>query len=106
MDRRLPPHARRTLRALWRTIEASDHDQRQGLPEAHARRVVDDTLGNENELSSDEEINHHLDFLQNCGEIYFVDDWIRITDPEEVAAELIANEDEENNEDEDETQAE
>jgi len=38
MDRRLPPHARRTLRALWRTIEASDHDHQQELPEAKVRR--------------------------------------------------------------------
>ena len=97
-DRRLPPHARRTLRALWRTIEASDHDQRQGLPESHARRVVNDTLGDEDEIISDEEIDHHLDFLQNRGEIYFVDDWVRLTDPEEIAAELIENGEE--NEDE------
>ena len=99
MDRRLPPHARRTLRALWRTIEASDHDQRQGLPESQARRVVDDTLGEADEPISDEEIDHHLDFLQNRGEIYFVDDWVRITDPEEVAADLIEGE-EDYNEDE------
>ena len=94
MDRRLPPHARRTLRAFWRSIEASDHDHRQGLPEAHARRVVNDTLGDEDETISDEEIDHHLNLLQNRGEIYFVDDWVRITDPEEVAANLIENENE------------
>lgn len=104
MDRRLPPHARRTLRAFWRTIEASDHDHQQGLPEAHARRIANDTLGDEDERISDEEIDHHLDFLQNRGEIYFVDDWVRITDPEEVAAELIENGDED--EDEGEAQVE
>ena len=104
MDRRLPPHARRTLRVLWRTIEASDHDHQHGLPEAHVRRIVNDTLGEDDEPISDEEINHHLDFLQNRGEIYLVDDWVRITDPEEVAAELIENGD--GDQDKDEPQAE
>jgi hypothetical protein len=85
MDRRLPPHATRTLRALWRAVERSDHDQRTGLPRDHARRVVNDTLGERDEAISDEEIDSHLEFLRNHGEIYYVDDWVRITTPNEVA---------------------
>jgi hypothetical protein len=105
MDCRLPPHARHTLRALWRTIEASDHDHQQGLPEADVRRLTNETLGEEDEPINDEKIDHHLEFLQNRGEIYFVNDWVRITDPEDIAAELIENNDDDENEHEDETQA-
>jgi len=85
MDRRLPPHAKRTLQALWRAVERSEYDQRQGLPKDHARRVVGDTLGEEDESISDEEIDYHLKFLYNRGEIYYVDDRVRITTPEEIA---------------------
>jgi hypothetical protein len=98
MDRRLPPHARRTLRAFWQAIEASDHSHCQGLPESRARRLVNETFGDEDESISDEEIEHHLDFLENRGEIYFVDDWVRITDPEDIAAKLINNRDDDEGE--------
>lgn len=83
MERRLLPHAKRTLRALWQAVEQSEHDQRQGLPRDHARRIVSDTLGEEDEDISEGEIDYHLEFLQNRGEIYSVDDWVRITAPEE-----------------------
>ena len=96
MDRRLPPHARRTLRALWRAVEQSEYDQRQGLPKDHARRVVSDTLGDDGDdesmVVSDEEIDYQLEFLQNCGEIYYVNDWVRITAPDEVTPEYTEGE--------------
>ena len=91
MDRRLPPHARRTLRALWQAVDQSEHGHRQGIPEDHARRVVAATLADEDETISDEEIDHHLTFLQNHGEIYSVNDWVRITDPDDVAPDLTEN---------------
>ena len=94
MDRRLPPHATRTLRALWRAVEQSEHDQRQGLPRDHARRIVRDTLGEEDEDTSEGEIDYHLEFLQNRGEIYSVDDWVRITTPEEIAPDSDCSENE------------
>jgi len=103
MDRRLLPHARRTLRAFWRTIEASDHDHQQGLPEADVRRLTNKTLGEEDEPISDEEIDHHLKFLEKHAEIYVVGNWVRITDPEDIAAKLINNGDDDKNEYEDET---
>lgn len=98
MAQRLPSHARRTLEALWRAVERSDYDQRQGLPEAHARRVVATALAGDDESISDEEIEHHLRFLQNRGEIYYVHDWVRITDPDEVAPDPTESGTSDNNE--------
>ena len=90
MDRRLPPHAKRTLEVLWRAVDQSDHDQQTGLPRDQARRVANDTLGEPAEQINDEEIDSHLAFLRNHGEIYYVDDWIRITTPDEIAHDSAA----------------
>lgn len=99
MVRRLPSHAQRTVEALWRAIERSEYDQRQGLPETHARRVVATALADDDidESISDEEVEHHLRFLQNHGEIYYVHDWVRITDPEKVASDFVDDESEDEN---------
>lgn len=92
-DRRLPPHTRRALAALWRAIEESEHDHRQGIHEDDAKRVLADLDEDENGEQLDplpaDEIDYRLEFLQNKGEIYYVDDWIRITDPEVVEAEIV-----------------
>ena len=88
MDRRLPPHAKRTLEVLWRAVDQSDHDQQTRLPRDQARRVVNDTLGEPAEQINDEEIDSHLAFLRNHGEIYYVDDWVRITTLDEIAQDL------------------
>ena len=93
MDRRLPPHTRRALAALWRAIENSEYDQRQGLPEDHARRVLaaldEDENGEQFDPLPADEVDYRLEFLHNHGEIYYVDDWIRITSPEEVATDIV-----------------
>ena len=103
MDRRLPPHAKRTLRALWRAVERSDHDQQQGLPKEHARRVVAAALADddEEEIISDEEVDHQLEFLHDYGEIYYVNDWVRITTPEEVMPDRSENHSDTRNQDSD-----
>ena len=36
-----------------------------------------------------EEVNRRLEYLRNHGEIYYVDDWVRITEPDEVAATYV-----------------
>jgi len=59
--------------------------------------VVGDTLGEEDESISDEEIDYQLEFLYNRGEIYYVDDWVRITTPEEVTSDYSENENEDAN---------
>jgi hypothetical protein len=56
--------------------------------------VVGDTLGDEDESISDEEIDHQLKLLYNRGEIYYVDDWVRITTPEEIAPDSDCSENE------------
>jgi len=97
MDRRLPPHTRRALAALWRAIDESEHGQRHGLPEEEAKRVLADLdqseQGERLEPLPADEIDYRLEYLQNHGEIYYVDDWIRITDPEEVEADFVNSDD-------------
>ena len=99
-DRRLPPHSRRALAALWRAIEDSEHDQRQGIREDDAKRVLATLDENEDENGEQldplpaDEIDYRLEFLQNKGEIYYVDDWIRITDPDVVEAEIVNDDNE------------
>lgn len=44
-----------------------------------------------------EEVEYRLEFLQNHGEIYYVDDWVRLTDPEEVATKFADEESENEN---------
>ena len=101
-DRRLPPHTRRALAALWRAIEDSEYDQRQGIPEDRARQVLATLDEEENGEQFDplpaDEVDYRLEFLHNHGEIYYVDDWIRITSPEEVAADLVENGDDDEDE--------
>ena len=79
MERRLPPPARRALHVLWRTIEESDHDHRHGLSEERARRVVADAVTETEDTVSDEETAYYLELLHDRGEIYYVDEFVRIT---------------------------
>lgn len=85
MERRLPPPARRALHALWRTIEESDHDHRRGLSKERARRVVADAIAESGDVVSDEETTYYLEFLHDRGEIYYVDEFVRITQPDDLA---------------------
>ncbi len=97
-DRRLPPHTRRALAALWRAIDRSEYDQRRGIHEDDAKCVLADLDDDENGAASDplpaDEIDYRLESLQNNGEIYYVDGWVRITDPEAVAAQFVNDADE------------
>ena len=85
MERRLPPPLRRALLALWRTIEESDHDHRRGLSKERARRVVADAVSESTDVLTDEETTYYLEFLHDRGEIYYVDEFVRITQPEDLA---------------------
>ena len=85
MERRLPPPARRALHALWRTIEESDHDHRRGLSKERARRVVAGAVTESADIVSDEETAYYLKFLHDRGEIYYVDEFVRLTQPDELA---------------------
>ena len=85
MERRLPPPARRALHALWRTIEESDHDHRRGLSKERARRAVADAVTESADIVSDEETTYYLEFLHDRGEIYYVGDFVRLTQPDELA---------------------
>ena len=84
MERRLPPPARRALLTLWRTIEESDHDHRRGLSNERARRVVADAVSESTDVLTHEETAYYLDFLHDRGEIYYVDEFVRITQPDEI----------------------
>ena len=85
MERRLPPPARRALHALWRTIEESDHDHRRGLSKERARRIVADAVTESADVVSDEETTYYLEFLHDRGEIYYVGDFVRLTQPDDLA---------------------
>ena len=85
MERRLPPPARRALRALYRTIEESDHDHRRGLSKKCARHVVAAAVSESADTVSDEETAYYLKFLHDRGEVYYVDEFVRITHPDELA---------------------
>ena len=85
MERRFPPPARRALLALWQTIEESDHDHRRGLSKERARRVVADAATESTDVLTDEETAYYLEFLHDRGEIYYVDEFVRITQPDEIA---------------------
>ena len=84
MERRLPPPARRALLALYWTIEESDHDHRRGLSKERARRVVADAVSESTDVLTHEETAYYLEFLHDRGEIYYVDDFVRITQPDEL----------------------
>ena len=86
MERRLPPHARRALRALWQTIEESDYDHRRGLSKERARHVVADAVSESADALSDKEVAYYLEFLHDRGEIYYVDEFVRITQPDDLAS--------------------
>jgi len=85
MERRLPPPARRALHALWRTIEESDHDHHRGLSKERAHRVVAAAVTESADIASDEETAYYLGFLHDRGEIYYVDEFVPITQPENLA---------------------
>ena len=84
MERRLPPHAQRALHALWQTIEESDHDHRRGLSKERARHVVADAVTKSADVISDEETTYYLEFLHDRGEIYYVGDFVRLTQPDKL----------------------
>jgi len=86
MERRLPPPARRALLALWRTIEESDHDHRRGLSKERARRVVADAVSESTDTVSDEETTYYLELLHDRDEVYYVDEFVRITHPDDLAS--------------------
>jgi tellurite resistance protein len=75
MDRRrLPPYARNSLNALRQAVAASD-DEYDGVSKREARTV----LANEERLST-AGVDDVLELFQNRGEIYYVDEEIRITE--------------------------
>jgi hypothetical protein len=95
MSGRHPPYLRRSLAALWQAIEASEYDQSQGIPKDHAEGVLvaydeaEREDGEEADQLPTKEVNRRLEYLRDHGEIYYVDDWIRITEPDKVAATYI-----------------
>ena len=69
-ERRIPPFAEDALAVLNEAVGEAD----EGLPkdEAKAALVADDRF-------PEADVEYALDFLQNRGHIYYVDEWIRIT---------------------------
>jgi hypothetical protein len=74
MDRRrLPPHARTALDTLRRAVAATDDDEHNGVSNQEARTVLEDEEG-----LSTAGVNDVFELLQNRGEIYYVDEEVRI----------------------------
>jgi hypothetical protein len=77
-ERRLPSYAVEAYRALRRAVTGSGGD-REGIPVERARAV----LAADDSTATDADVEQVLDLLRNRGEIYFVEDQLRLTDPGE-----------------------
>ena len=72
MGRGLPPSVREALETLGRAVAAADSE---GIPKERARAVLAEAGVNPGE------IDWLLELLENRGEIYFVGNELRITEP-------------------------
>ena len=77
-ERRLPSYAVEAYRALRQALGESGGD-REGIPVERARAV----LAADDSTATDADVEQVLDLLRNRGEIYFVEDQLRLTDPGE-----------------------
>jgi hypothetical protein len=77
-ERRLPQYAVAACGALRRAVEESNGD-REGIPVERARAV----LAGDDSTVTDADVEQVLDLLRNRGEIYLVEDVLRLTDTEE-----------------------
>ena len=77
-ERRLPAYAVEAYRALRQALGESGGD-REGIPVERARAV----LAADDSTATDADVEQVLDLLRNRGEIYFVEDQLRLTDPGE-----------------------
>lgn len=77
-ERRLPSYAVEAYEALRQAVADSDHD-REGIPTERASAV----LAEHDSTELDADVEQVLELLQNRGEIYLVEDQLRLTDTEE-----------------------
>ncbi|RBI58348.1 hypothetical protein DMJ13_27050 [halophilic archaeon] len=76
-DRRVPAYARDALETLRRAVAANSDGEHNGIPTQDARAVLADEGG-----FSEAMVNDVLEVLYNRGEIYYVDEEVRITEME------------------------
>jgi hypothetical protein len=77
-ERRLPQYAVAAYRALRRAVEESKDDP-EGISVERARTV----LSEDDSTATNADVEQVLDLLRNRGEIYLVEDQLRLTDSEE-----------------------